>query len=84
MSTGDLFTVLLMKQYIYPHVLIQTGDIFQLFPASMVVDGRDFQFLNDLDIASDGMIYFTDSSRFNRREFPRDLLEGRAHGRYLH
>jgi sugar lactone lactonase YvrE len=47
-------------------------------------DGVPFAFTNDLDIASDGTIYFSDaSSRFNQPDYLYDLLEARPHGRLL-
>jgi sugar lactone lactonase YvrE len=43
-----------------------------------------FRFTNNLDVASDGSVYFTDaSSRFGETEYLYDLLEGRPHGRLL-
>ncbi len=46
--------------------------------------GVPFAFTNDIDIASDGVIYFTDASdRFNQSQYRLDLLEGRGHGRFL-
>lgn len=47
-------------------------------------DGVPFAFTDDLDIASDGTIYFSDaSSRFHQPEYLFDLLEARPHGRLL-
>ncbi|MCH8499347.1 MAG: SMP-30/gluconolactonase/LRE family protein [Marinobacter sp.] len=47
-------------------------------------DGIPFAFTDDLDIAPDGRIYFSDaSSRFNQPEYMLDLLELRPHGRLL-
>lgn len=46
--------------------------------------GTLFRFTDDVDIADDGRIYFTDaSSRFRQPEYPLDLLEMRPHGRLL-
>ena len=46
--------------------------------------GRPFLFTDDLDIASDGKIYFSDASdRFAQPDYRLDLLEGRPHGRLL-
>ncbi|MCB1034455.1 MAG: SMP-30/gluconolactonase/LRE family protein, partial [Acidobacteria bacterium] len=43
-----------------------------------------FGFTNDLDVASDGTVYFSDaSSRFGVDEYLYDLLEARPHGRLL-
>ncbi|MEM9302564.1 MAG: SMP-30/gluconolactonase/LRE family protein [Pseudomonadota bacterium] len=48
------------------------------------VDGRPFLFTDDLDIAADGRIYFSDASeRFTQPDYMLDLLEGRPHGRLL-
>ncbi|BAU75400.1 SMP-30/gluconolactonase/LRE family protein [Metapseudomonas furukawaii] len=47
-------------------------------------DGVPFRFTDDLDIARDGRIYFTDaSSRFEQPDYLLDLLEARPHGRLL-
>ena len=47
-------------------------------------DGLPFGFTDDLDIARDGIIYFSDaSSRFGQDEYLLDLLETRPHGRLL-
>ena len=47
-------------------------------------DGLPFAFTDDLDIASDGTIYFSDaSSRFQQPDYLLDLLEARPHGRLL-
>lgn len=46
--------------------------------------GVPFRFTDDLDIASDGRIYFTDaSSKFEQPDYLLDLLEARPHGRLL-
>ncbi|OUS30167.1 gluconolactonase [Gammaproteobacteria bacterium 45_16_T64] len=47
-------------------------------------DGTPFVFTDDLDIASDGKIYFTDaSSKWNQANFMLDLMETRPYGRFL-
>ena len=47
-------------------------------------DGVPFKFTDDLDIAVDGTIYFSDaSSRFEQPDYLLDLLEARPHGRLL-
>lgn len=47
-------------------------------------EGVPFMFTDDLDIARDGVIYFTDaSSRFTQSEYLYDLLEARPHGRFM-
>jgi sugar lactone lactonase YvrE len=47
-------------------------------------EGLPFKFTDDLDIASDGTIYFSDaSSRFAQPDYLLDLLEARPHGRLL-
>jgi len=46
--------------------------------------GRPFLFTDDLDIASDGKIYFSDASdTYEQPDFMLDLIEGRPHGRLL-
>ncbi len=47
-------------------------------------EGVPFAFTDDLDIARDGTIYFSDaSSRFHQPDYLLDLLEARPHGRLL-
>jgi sugar lactone lactonase YvrE len=47
-------------------------------------DGIPFRFTDDLDIAADGSIYFSDAShRFSQPEYLYDLLEARPNGRLL-
>ena len=47
-------------------------------------EGTLFRFTDDVDIADDGRIYFTDaSSKFRQPEYLLDLLEMRPHGRLL-
>ena len=57
------------------------GDITVL---ATEADGVPFRFTDDVDIAADGRIYFTDaSSRFYQPDYQLDLLEMRPHGRLL-
>lgn len=47
-------------------------------------DGRRFGFCDDLDIASDGTVYFTDASwKFGQTQFIDDLVEHQPNGRLL-
>jgi len=47
-------------------------------------EGIAFKFTDDLDIASDGKIYFSDASyKFDQANYLYDLLEARPHGRLL-
>jgi len=51
---------------------------------SSAADGVAIRCANDLDVAADGTIYFTDaSSKFPLASFKADLLEHRGHGRLL-
>lgn len=48
------------------------------------VDGVPMKFVDDLDIADDGTIWFSDAStRFDQHNWKLDLMEGRATGRLL-
>jgi sugar lactone lactonase YvrE len=48
------------------------------------VNGVPFGFTDDVDIASDGKIYFTDaSSKWNQGNYILDLLETRPYGQFL-
>jgi len=59
----------------------QDGDVTVL---SREAEGIPFRFTDDVDIAADGRIYFTDaSSRFHQPDYQLDLLEMRPHGRLL-
>jgi len=47
-------------------------------------EGVPFRFTDDLDVAKDGTVYFTDASdKFFQNDYLLDLLEGRPHGRFL-
>lgn len=64
--------------------LLRIDDKGQIEVLSTSADGLPFAFTDDLDIASDGRIYFSDaSSRFNQPDYLLDLLEARPHGRLL-
>ena len=55
-----------------------------LVPPSPGINGKPFRFVNDLDIARDGTIYFTDSStKWQRRDVPYLMFEGDATGRLM-
>ena len=57
------------------------GDITVLTTSA---DGVPFAFADDVDIAKDGKIYFTDaSSKWNQANYMLDLLETRPYGRFL-
>ncbi len=46
--------------------------------------GRSFAFTDDLDIAADGKIYFSDASdTYNQPDYLYDLFEARGHGRLM-
>ena len=56
----------------------------QLTTLATAADGRPFGFVNDLAVASDGGIYFDDSSDvWHIKDFPLEVLEGRPRGRVL-
>lgn len=51
---------------------------------STEANGVPFKFTDDLEIASDGRIYFSDASdKFEQHDYMLDLLEARPHGRLL-
>ena len=51
---------------------------------STAIDGRKYGCLNDLDVAADGTIYFTEaSSKFSMKNFTSDILEHQPNGRLL-
>lgn len=43
--------------------------------------GKPFKFTDDLDIAQDGKIYFSDASIYEQKEYLYDLLEAKPYGR---
>ncbi len=56
----------------------------RLIVLSSSAEGKAFRFTNDLDIAKDGTIYFSDSStRFGPRDAIADIFEHRGTGRLL-
>lgn len=47
-------------------------------------DGHKFKLTDGVDIAVNGMIYFTDASyKYNLNEDIWDILEGKPHGRFM-
>jgi len=53
-------------------------------PLATKAEGLDFRFTDDVDVASDGSIYFSDASwRFGHESYLYDLLEARPYGRLL-
>lgn len=46
-------------------------------------DGQPFHFADDLDVASDGSVYFSDATVYGVGEYLFDLLEARPHGRLI-
>lgn len=54
----------------------------RIFPVAKAYGGVPLRFVDDLDIAKDGTIYFSDASqRFGIEEVTLDLFEGQATGR---
>ncbi|XP_046364773.2 adipocyte plasma membrane-associated protein-like [Haliotis rufescens] len=65
-------------------VNVATGDVHQIYSSQDPINGQKPQFLNDLDIASDGTIYFSDSStRWGRRENRYCVMEAEETGRVM-
>lgn len=47
-------------------------------------EGLTFKLTDGVDVAEDGIIYFTDASyKYRLEEFILDILEGRPHGRFM-
>lgn len=64
--------------------LLQIDTRGQITTLVTVADGLPFRFTDDLDIASDGRIYFSDASwKHDHHHYLYDLLEARPHGRLL-
>lgn len=62
-------------------ILPDTGELTVLATAA---DGQKFGFTDDLDIARDGTVYFSDASfKYHQKEYELDILESRANGRLL-
>ncbi len=62
----------------------ESGEIRTLVPAKKGMDGHPFKFANDLVIASDHTVYFTDSSfKWNRRDNRYAIMEGDGQGRLM-
>jgi sugar lactone lactonase YvrE len=62
--------------------LLQLTPEGQLSTLVSEVDGVPLAFTDDLDIALDGKIYFTDAStKYHQPDYVLDLLEGRPYGR---
>jgi sugar lactone lactonase YvrE len=52
-------------------------------PLADEADGAPITYADELDVARDGTVYFSDASARFARGFPFDLLESRPHGRLL-
>ncbi|PWT92471.1 MAG: gluconolactonase [Blastocatellia bacterium] len=64
--------------------LLSIGPNGEVRTLSTGIDGRKYGCLNDLDVAGDGTIYFTEaSSKFPMKEFTSDMLEHQPNGRLL-
>lgn len=62
--------------------LLQLGPDGQFTTLVSEVNGVPLTFTDDLDIADDGRIYFTDAStKYRQPDYVLDLLEGRPYGR---
>ncbi|BFZ12080.1 hypothetical protein BsWGS_15119 [Bradybaena similaris] len=78
------FLIVIDAYYGLFKVNVVTGDYEPLYLSSTPINGKQAQFLNDLDIGPDGKIYFTDSStRWPRSQFGMVFLEGIPNGRLL-
>lgn len=54
----------------------------RIFPVAKAFGGKPLRFVDDLDIAKDGTIYFSDASqRYGIDEYMLDIFEGQATGR---
>jgi sugar lactone lactonase YvrE len=77
-STGNLIVADAIKG------LLSIGKDGTVSVLSTEADGVPFKCTNDLDVASDGTIYFTDASnKFPLTNYKADLLEHRGNGRLL-
>lgn len=77
-SVGNLIIADAMKG------LISVASDGRLTTLAAEADGIPFQCANDVDVAADGTIYFTDaSSKFPLTNFKADILEHRPNGRLL-
>lgn len=64
--------------------LLRVGPDGTVTPLAKAAEGLEFHFTDDLDIASDGSIYFSDASwRYGHESYLYDLLEARPYGRLL-
>ena len=64
--------------------LLSIGSNGQIAVLATEADGAPFLCTNDLDVAADGTIYFTDaSSKFPLTQLRADLLEHQPNGRFL-
>ncbi|XP_033735730.1 adipocyte plasma membrane-associated protein-like [Pecten maximus] len=65
-------------------VNVATGDVFALWPSTFSIGGDKIRFLNDVAVASNGLIYMTDSSiKWDRRHNRYLVLEAERSGRLL-
>ncbi|CAL1547475.1 unnamed protein product [Lymnaea stagnalis] len=65
-------------------VNVTTGQMETLYSSDVPINGKRCKFINDVVVARDGTILFTDSSaKWTRKEFLYVILEGEATGRLL-
>lgn len=65
-------------------VNFETKSFKRLLEGGSVVNGRPLKFINDVEVVNENLILFTDSSsRWSRRHFLKDILEGNPTGRVL-
>lgn len=63
---------------------VDSGKFEQLISSVQEINGKRPRFLNDLDIASDGTIYLSDSStKWDRRHNRLAIMESRPDGRLV-
>ncbi|MBM9499160.1 SMP-30/gluconolactonase/LRE family protein [Leptospira sp. 201903071] len=64
--------------------LLEIGRKGEIRVLSTEVDGLPFRFTDDLDVAKDGTVYFSDASdKYGSGEYLYDLMEARPNGRLL-
>ncbi|KAM7261196.1 hypothetical protein ACFE04_026671 [Oxalis oulophora] len=79
-----MISKLIIHHHNNPQGLLKVSKNGQVEVLTDEAEGKKFKLTDDVDVAKDGMIYFTDASfKYSMEEHIWDILEGRPYGRLL-
>lgn len=84
MICKDLFDIIMhiTRQFVSLHSFNLLGQVKTLVSSNQTIDGKKPMIPNDLDVAKDGTIYWSDSSTHSYLQDSLDEFLGEASGRY--